>query len=91
VLKFICCDTVMDIKKEILLNHYLVPKHEVMSEEEVKDLLEKLNITKEQLPKILESDPMVKLIGAKVGDVIKITRKSHTAGETIYYRLVVRE
>jgi len=69
--------------------HILVPKHEILSEEEVKKLLEKYNITKSQLPKILASDPMVKKIGAKVGDVIKITRKSPTAGESIFYRVVV--
>jgi DNA-directed RNA polymerase subunit H len=75
--------------KEIILNHELVPKHEILSEEETKELLETLKITKEQLPKILSKDPVVKILGAKPGDVIKIIRKSATAGEAIYYRVVV--
>ncbi len=77
------------IKKEIVLNHELVPKHEILSEEETRELLETLNITKEQLPKILSKDPVVRILGAKPGDVIKITRKSPTAGEAVYYRVVV--
>ncbi len=76
----------MDISK-----HVLVPKHEVLTEEEAEEVLKKYNITKSQLPKILISDPMVKKIGAKVGDIIKITRKSPTAGESIFYRVVVSE
>ena len=76
----------MDISK-----HVLVPKHEVLTEEEAEKVLKKYNITKSQLPKILISDPMVKKIGAKVGDIIKITRKSPTAGESIFYRVVVSE
>jgi DNA-directed RNA polymerase subunit H len=69
----------------------LVPKHEILPKEEVERVLEKYNITKGQIPKILESDPMVKKIKAKPGDVIKITRKSKTAGESIYYRVVVSD
>ncbi len=67
----------------------LVPKHEILSEEEKKKLLEKFNISLKQLPRILITDPCVKALGAKVGDVIKITRKSPTAGEYFYYRVVV--
>jgi DNA-directed RNA polymerase subunit H len=69
----------------------LVPKHEVLSEEELKALLERYNITKGQLPKILITDPVVKKIKAKVGDVVRITRESKTAGKSVVYRVVVAE
>ena len=71
--------------------HELVPKHEVLSEEEARRVLDELNISRGQLPKILKTDPMVQKIKANVGDIIRITRKSKTAGESIYYRVVVSE
>jgi len=67
----------------------LVPKHEILSKKEVEELLKKYNVTKDKLPKILITDPAVKAIGAKVGDVIKIERESPTAGKSYYYRVVV--
>lgn len=69
--------------------HVLIPKHELMSEEEVEELLKKYNVTKDKLPKIYESDPAIAELNAKPGDVIKITRKSPTAGIAFYYRLVI--
>jgi DNA-directed RNA polymerase subunit H len=72
-----------------VLGHELVPKHEVLSEEEKKEVLERYKVSQFQLPKILVSDPAARAIGAKVGDVIKITRDSPTAGKTIAYRCVV--
>jgi DNA-directed RNA polymerase subunit H len=41
------------------------------------------------LPKIKTSDVVVKQIDAKPGDVIKIIRKSLTAGKAVSYRLVI--
>jgi DNA-directed RNA polymerase subunit H len=60
-----------------------------MSESELKSVLNKYSIEKEQLPKLKLQDPVSKEIGAALGDVIKITRKSQTAGEADYYRLVI--
>ncbi len=71
------------------MKHELVPKHEVMSKKEVKAVLEKYNVTKGQLPKIMSNDPVVKRIEAEPGDVIRITRASQTAGKSIFYRVVV--
>ncbi|MCS7136198.1 MAG: DNA-directed RNA polymerase subunit H [Nitrososphaerota archaeon] len=71
--------------------HVLVPKHEIMTKEEVEELLNKYRIKPQQLPYILASDPIVKEIGAKPGDVIRIIRQTETAGKSVYYRLVVRE
>lgn len=82
------------MSKEIsfnILNHQLVPKHIILKECEVKDLMEKYNISPNQLPKIFTNDAVIKSIGAKAGDVIKIIRKSPTAGESVYYRIVVKK
>jgi DNA-directed RNA polymerase subunit H (RpoH/RPB5) len=69
--------------------HVLVPRHETISEEEKKQLFEKYNITPDQLPKILDTDPVSKSIGARSGQIVKIIRKSHTAKESVGFRLVV--
>lgn len=71
--------------------HERVPEHEILSPEEKEELLERLEVKEEQLPKIYDTDPVVKELEASVGDVIKIRRRSPTAGEAIYYRLVIEE
>ncbi len=79
-----------EVLKKIILSHKLVPKHEILSEEEAKKVIEKYaGGDKYKLPYIRKNDPIVRALGAKVGDVIKITRKSPTAGESVYYRLVI--
>ncbi len=72
-----------------LQDHILVPKHEVLSEEEAKELIEALGINKEDLPKIKADDPIAKEIGAKKGDIVKITREDEFTGKSIAYRLVI--
>ena len=72
-----------------IFKHNLVPKHEVLSPEERKKVLEKYRIEPYKLPRIKTSDPVIRVIGAKPGDIVKIVRKSPTAGESIYYRYVV--
>jgi DNA-directed RNA polymerase subunit H len=72
-----------------VLNHELVPIHELLSEEETQRLFESYNIVPEQLPKILASDPAAMAICAKANQVVRIRRKSKTAGESIAFRLVI--
>ena len=71
------------------LEHKMVPRHELVEEDELKKILSEYNIEKEQMPKIRESDPASRAIQAKVGDVVRITRESQTAGKAIFYRLVI--
>jgi DNA-directed RNA polymerase subunit H (RpoH/RPB5) len=68
----------------------LVPKFRILSEEGKKKVLEKFNITEDKLPKIFDSDPAVKKIGAKAGDLLEIERISEVAGGSLYYRMVVQ-
>ena len=74
-----------------ILEHDLVPKHTILNEDEKKELLEKFKIKPKQLPKVLINDPVVKAINAKEGDILKIIRKSATAGTSIYYRIVSKK
>jgi len=41
------------------------------------------------MPFILVTDPISKEIGAKPGDLVKVSRRSETAGSSVYYRYVV--
>ncbi|MCE4609825.1 MAG: DNA-directed RNA polymerase subunit H [Desulfurococcales archaeon] len=72
-----------------ILEHELVPEHRILSLEEAAELLRTLSIKPNQLPRISINDPIVQLLGAKPGDIIEIKRKSPTAGESLYYRIVV--
>jgi DNA-directed RNA polymerase subunit H len=72
-----------------ILEHVLVPKFRVLSEEEKKRVLENYKTTQDKLPKILQADPIVSNLEAKKGDLLEIKRKSEVAGEYVYYRIVV--
>ena len=67
-----------------------MPKHEILPKNKVDEILERYKIQPHQLPLIKSSDPAAKAIGAKPGDVLKITRRSPTAGEAIVYRYVIK-
>jgi DNA-directed RNA polymerase subunit H len=77
------------MSKMRLQDHILVPKHEILTEEEAEVLLKILGVSREQLPKIKADDPIAKEIGAKPGDIVRIIRESPTAGKSIAYRLVI--
>ena len=66
-----------------------MPKHEIVAEKEKEELMKRYNAPYDHFPQILFSDPVIRQIGAKPGDVVKVTRISQTAGVIDYYRYVV--
>lgn len=72
-----------------IFKHELVPKHSILSKDEVEDLLRRYHVKKYQLAKIVDQDPAAVAIGAKPGDIVRIVRKSPTAGLAVFYRVVV--
>ncbi|PIN99824.1 DNA-directed RNA polymerase subunit H [archaeon CG10_big_fil_rev_8_21_14_0_10_43_11] len=76
-------------KKFDILQHDFVPAYRKLEESEITSLLESFSIKRVKLPKLLSSDPIVERLELKAGDVVEITRKSRTAGEAKYYRVVV--
>ena len=78
-------------KKNIVLvpDHILVPKHEIMAKKDAEEVLKTYNCRTTDLRLIFVNDPAIVGLGVKPGDMIKITRKSATAGESFYYRYVV--
>jgi len=71
------------------ITHKLVPEHTKLSEKDKAKLFESMEIGFENLPKILKTDPAINHLEVKQGDVIKIARKSPTAGECLFFRGVV--
>ncbi len=81
----------MTMKEFDVTTHEFVPKHFLLSEKEKKALFEQYNISFSELPKISAVDSAIKHLKAKSGDVIKVIRKSSTAGQAEYYRGVISE
>ncbi len=71
-----------------IINHVLMPKHEKLSDRQKQEILKTYNITEGQLPKIKIKDAGLMGLDVKRGDVIRITRKTRTAGTSYFYRVV---
>jgi DNA-directed RNA polymerase subunit H (RpoH/RPB5) len=72
-----------------IFEHALVPRHEIISEEDLVEVTKKYHAEPFQFPWIKVNDPIAIILGAKRGEVVKITQKSETAGTAISYRYVV--
>ncbi len=70
-------------------SHILQPKHTLIKQKDIDELLANYNISLPQLPKIKITDPALPE-GASIGDVVKIERKDEETGKTIeYFRVVI--
>ncbi len=72
-----------------IFEHALVPRHEIVGEEELAEVTKKYHAEPFQFPWIKVNDPIAIILGAKRGEVVRITQKSETAGTAISYRYVV--
>tara|TARA_Y100000310_G_scaffold299605_1_gene334599 strand:+ start:738 stop:980 length:243 start_codon:yes stop_codon:yes gene_type:complete len=72
-----------------ITKHILIPNYVKLVEQEKQAVLKKYNISFDELPFLLKSDPSLKELKIKAGDVIKVIRKSPTAGEAIVYKGVI--
>ncbi|MCG3255539.1 MAG: hypothetical protein KAU62_05595, partial [Candidatus Heimdallarchaeota archaeon] len=73
-----------------IFDHEIVRQHIKLKRPEIKYFLERYQIERHQIPKILENDAAVKAIQAKPGDVIKIVRNPDMGEHGSYYRVVIK-
>lgn len=77
-----------------IFEHEYVPEHYLVDKKEEEEILKKLNVTKDQLPRIKKTDAAILALETIVGEIepgriIKIVRRSRTAGTFVAYRVVV--
>ena len=78
------------------MKHKMVPVHELLSDDETDKVLKRLKITRDQLPKIKDSDAAIKTLEKAMNrsipekSVVRIIRESQTSEVAEVYRLVIR-
>lgn len=79
------------VKETTKVEHVLVPEHIKLSEREKEKLFKNFNVSLKEMPKISIHDAAIRHLDPQENDVIKILRKSPTAGTSVFYRGVINE
>jgi DNA-directed RNA polymerase subunit H (RpoH/RPB5) len=77
-----------------VLEHKSVPEHRLLTPEEASKVLAGFHITRDQLPKIRKTDPVIRVLERihgeiAEGSIVRVYRLTQTAGVSEAYRLVV--
>ena len=72
-----------------LIDHDIVPEHNLLSIEEKNDFKKIYDNDVSNLPKILLYDPISRYYNSKIGDIFRIKRPNISSGYSIFYRVVV--
>jgi DNA-directed RNA polymerase subunit H (RpoH/RPB5) len=73
-----------------ILNHNLVPKCEILDDEEVQQLQKTYNITDiKKIPEISRFDPQALAMSLRPGQICKFDRNSATSMNYTYYRICI--
>jgi DNA-directed RNA polymerase subunit H (RpoH/RPB5) len=86
-------NTEIFLEKELMTNlvdHIPIPKHILLSEQELKAVIESYYAKRREIPEILITDPVSRYYNVKLGQMFRIIRPSETAGFAPYYRLVIK-
>ena len=70
-----------------ITKHVMMPQHVLLSQIEKESFFKSSNLADSQLPRITVNDPIARYYGMKRGDVVRIIRKSETAGLAVNYRI----
>ena len=77
-----------------VLEHKLVPEHRLLSPDEADGVLKAMKVTRDQLPKIRKTDPVIRVLEKihgpiEEGRIVRVMRLNQTAGVSQAYRLVI--
>ena len=71
-----------------ILDHNIVPKHRcIRNNKEKEKIIKEVNISYNQFPVILRTDPVAKILRLSPGDICEIIRTSERCGEYKFYRI----
>ncbi|CAN1132457.1 DNA-directed RNA polymerase V subunit 5A [Linum perenne] len=76
---------------DLLVNitkHVLKPRHQVLPDEEKKQLLKQYSIEDKQLPRLLRNDAIARYYGLEKGQVVKVTYTGDITDSHVTYRCV---